>query len=136
MFALKSMKESKNSELSILRRIFHLCNNPVYETLLNETEAYFISLNKETIIYNWLNGLGVTPPTSYNWELVCNFRAESIQDTNPYADNFYLVVKGFEPKGDLKSYEIELTDREGNVRGRWEDFSDEDFFHFNNKKLN
>lgn len=135
VFALDRMKTSKNSTLFIFRRILHLCNNPIYEKQLAEIEEYFHNLSRNTNIYRWLNELEVTPPSTYNWELICNFRAESDKDINPLSDNLYLIVKGFEPEGDGKSFEIQLSDRERNTQNRWNDFSNENYFHFKNKKI-
>lgn len=135
VFALDRMKVSKNSTLFIFRRILHLCNNPIYEKQLAEIEEYFHNLSRNTNIYRWLNELEVTPPSTYNWELICNFRAESDKDVNPLSDNLYLIVKGFEPEGDGKSFEIQLSDRERNTQNRWNDFSNENYFHFKNKKI-
>lgn len=135
VFALERMKADKNQDLFILRRIFHLCNNPVYAKQLVETEAYFQGLNSETTIYRWLDQLGVTPPPTYKWELVFTFRAESDKETNPLSDNAYIKVKAFEPEGNGRSFEIDLSDRERNAQERWNDFSEEDYFRFKSKKI-
>ena len=134
VFALDRMKASKNSTLSLLRRILHLCNNPAYEKQFAEIEDYFRNLNRETTIYKWLNKLGVTPPPTYNWELIFGLRAEAGTDYK-LSDNLYLLVKGFEPDGKGKSFEIEISNREKDISERWNDFSDESLFRFKTQKI-
>ena len=135
VFILERMKASKNADLFLLRRIFHLCNNPVYVKQFTETEEYFRDLSSGTSIYRWLNELGVTPPISYNWELIIRLRALSTTDVNRLSDNLSLTVKGFEPEGNGESFKIELSDRERNVQTTWNDFSDQDYFYFKQQKI-
>ncbi|MGV3612782.1 MAG: hypothetical protein ACO1N0_17610 [Fluviicola sp.] len=135
VFILERMKASKNSDLFLLRRIFHLCTNPVYEKQFTETEEYFSDLSSGTSIYRWLNELGVTPPISYNWALIFRLKALSTLDTNRLSDNVFLTVKGFEPEGNGESFKIELSDRERNVQTTWNDFSEEDYFYFKQQKI-
>lgn len=94
-----------------------------------------IDLSSGTTIYRWLNELGVTPPVSYNWELIFRLKAISEKDTNRLSDNVFITVKGFEPEGNGESFKIELSDRERNVQTTWNDFSDEDYFYFKQQKI-
>ncbi len=135
VFVLERLKATNNCNLSILRRIFHLCANTVYEKQLMEIEAYFYDSSRETTIYRWLNTLGVTPPVAYNWEFLFQLEAKSDTETYPLANNLSLTVKGFEPEGNGESFEIRLSDGEGHVRGRWNDFSNEDHFRFKDYKI-
>ncbi|WP_267740359.1 hypothetical protein [Myroides injenensis] len=133
-YIIKNMIATQNYNLYIIRRIFHLCSNPVYENQMLEVEAYFQNLHDTTSIYKWLNELKVIPPTHYNWEFNCQLTSDKEENIDNVFNNLQLTIKGFEPLGDGESFEIEITNRQ-NIKGRWNDFSTQDYFYYNDQKI-
>ncbi|WP_010253312.1 hypothetical protein [Myroides injenensis] len=133
-YIIRNMIASQNYNLYIIRRIFHLCSNPVYEKQMIEVEEYFQNLHNKTAIYKWLNELKVIPPTHYNWEFNCQIATDNEKVTDSIFNNLQLTIKGFEPLGDGESFELEITNRQ-NIKGRWNDFSSQDYFYYDDQKI-
>ncbi|WP_420572133.1 hypothetical protein [Kordia sp.] len=133
---IETMLASKNADLSIARRILNLCKNPVYQTQLNDIESYFEKHNKSTKVYQWMHALQVTSPTTFNWEFVFQLQASQVTTgKTEFTDNLFLSVRGFEPKGNGASFQIDLTDSNRDIYATWNDFSKENYCSFKNKKI-
>lgn len=133
---IANMIESRNPDLDIVRRLLNLCTNPIYSNHLQQVEAFFTELNKNTAVYQWMNSLDVTPPQVFDWEFTIRLGTKPIVNTsNEFTDNLYLTLIGKEPKGDGSSFRIELIDRERSISSRWDDFSNDDFIFYKNQKL-
>ena len=136
VYMIEQLIEAKNPALSIARRILNLCKNAVYKEQLDLVEAFFKEQNKTTKLYKWLRTLDVIHPEGFNWEFTISIKSRlNSKEGQTFEDHFFIVLKGFEPKGDGKSFELKLSNKKQGISSCWDDFSADNFIRFGNKTI-
>lgn len=126
----KSMKATKNPDSFILRRVLALCDNPIYYSIQQEVEQYFAQLLPQTKLYQWLQDLKVTPPSTLEWGFTIRLQTILHVADNPIT----LTLRGHGPKGDGRSFELSIRDKNYKIEGSWDDYSTHDFITIKSNK--
>jgi len=132
---ISKMAKTRHPDLFIARRVLNLCENPVYDDQLKKVETIFANLNKTTKVYIWMKSLDVIPPQNFEWQLTFRLVTKPSSEMHKKPNNLHLTVECREPKGDGKSFRIEVSDRDRQISAQWDDFSTNNYIQVGKNQI-